>query len=107
MIDSSGKITGYKTKVGADTVFPFSGSGSLISLSNTTGAELSLSVEKDDLILISYYHWETTVSNATLLKNTSGVNATYIRLYKATSTSVTINSQGYPCMYAIFRGVNV
>lgn len=25
IIDSTGKITGYKTKVGADTVFPFSG----------------------------------------------------------------------------------
>ena len=26
--DSTGKITGYKTKVGADTVFPFSSGGS-------------------------------------------------------------------------------
>ncbi len=37
--DSSGKITGYKTKVGADSVFPFSGStDSITLLSSFVGA---------------------------------------------------------------------
>ena len=80
-------------------------SGSLITLSNTTGTNLS--VEIGDLILISYYHWEATVSNATLVNYTSGTNETIIRIYRADSTSVTINSQSKLCMYAVLRGVEI
>ena len=39
--DSSGKITGYKTKAGADTVFPFKGSNFI---------KMKASVTADDLV---------------------------------------------------------
>lgn len=41
--DSTGKITGYKTKAGADTVFPFSGgfNGADIYMSGTNSGNLS------------------------------------------------------------------
>lgn len=43
VIDETGKITGYKTKAGADTVFPFSGgfNGADIYMSGTNSGNLS------------------------------------------------------------------
>lgn len=54
VIDSTGKITGYKTKAGADTVFPFSSGGKFVTLNvimGTSGSaanSISYGVTNDD-----------------------------------------------------------
>lgn len=49
VIDSTGKITGYKTKVGADTVFPFSsGFENIISNSITTKTSWTININLPD-----------------------------------------------------------
>ncbi len=58
--DSSGKITGYKTKAGADSIFPFSGSGKwekIYTGSTTTWPSVvTCNVTDYDIILFELYH---------------------------------------------------
>lgn len=63
VIDETGKITGYKTKVGADTVFPFSDNGfnlksitlvSTTSGSNAANRSMAFSAKKDCLYACIY-----------------------------------------------------
>lgn len=62
--DETGKITGYKTKVGADTVFPFSSSGTVkLTFPNqnryadqagtVVSGSLTLSIDSDGVSIVS------------------------------------------------------
>lgn len=57
ILDSTGKITGYKTKVGADTVFPFSGKWEKIYTGSTTTwpSVVTCNVTDYDTILFKLY----------------------------------------------------
>lgn len=90
--DSTGKITGYKTKVGADTVFPFSGgfNGADIYMSGTNSGNLS----KIELASKGQYFYGFDYDNSTK-KFTVLYDGTYSYMLSTTSsyTSLYINDK--------------
>lgn len=90
--DSTGKITGYKTKVGADTVFPFSGgfNGAEIYMSGTNSGNLS----KIELASKGQYFYGFDYDNSTK-KFTVLYDGTYSYMLSTTSsyTSLYINDK--------------
>lgn len=90
--DSTGKITGYKTKVGADTVFPFSSgfNGADIYMSGTNSGNLS----KIELASKGQYFYGFDYDNSTK-KFTVLYDGTYSYMLSTTSsyTSLYINDK--------------
>ena len=90
--DSTGKITGYKTKAGADTVFPFSGgfNGADIYMSGTNSGNLS----KIELASKGQYFYGFDYDNSTK-KFTVLYDGTYSYMLSTTSsyTSLYINDK--------------
>lgn len=90
--DETGKITGYKTKVGADTVFPFSGgfNGADIYMSGTNYGNLS----KIELASKGQYFYGFDYDNSTK-KFTVLYDGTYSYMLSTTSsyTSLYINDK--------------
>lgn len=90
--DETGKITGYKTKVGADTVFPFSGgfNGAGIYMSGTNSGNLS----KIELASKGQYFYGFDYDNSTK-KFTVLYDGTYSYMLSTTSsyTSLYINDK--------------
>lgn len=90
--DSTGKITGYKTKAGADTVFPFSGgfNGAGIYMSGTNSGNLS----KIELASKGQYFYGFDYDNSTK-KFTVLYDGTYSYMLSTTSsyTSLYINDK--------------
>jgi hypothetical protein len=90
--DSTGKITGYRTKVGADTVFPFSGgfNGADIYMSGTNSGNLS----KIELASKGQYFYGFDYDNSTK-KFTVLYDGTYSYMLSTTSsyTSLYINDK--------------
>lgn len=90
--DETGKITGYKTKVGADTVFPFSGgfNGADIYMSGTNSGNLS----KIELASKGQYFYGFDYDNSTK-KFTVLYDGTYSYMLSTTSsyTSLYINDK--------------
>ena len=54
IVDSTGKITGYKTKAGADTVFPFSGAKRFTEAYKYSAHANSLNYEYTVISIITY-----------------------------------------------------
>lgn len=64
ILDSTGKITGYKTSVGgADTVFPFSGKDNLHILTGTTSSGEVIIPKNLELVCIQYSSPATSVAS--------------------------------------------
>ena len=101
IIDSTGKITGYKTKVGADTVFPFSrvvASGNIYkTLKSGATYESSIAFGKEitnPKVTIEILNYSTSMY-CTILNMTN--NDVTLKLYNAAggSKTQTFNANWY------------
>ena len=82
MLDETGRITGYKTSVGADTVFPFSGCDYVITTTNTDNNNGEFTFPDDYnkcFLVLSIFRCgsDLTLSNPALSNNSGSFEELY------------------------------
>ena len=101
IIDSTGKITGYKTKVGADTVFPFSGGISEFTFNSTSSFSAEIGAKYDIICATAYYqNAKSKLQGATIINeyceyNLSNAGYLYCAEIEATQNVVSFAGVSY------------
>lgn len=107
IIDSTGKITGYKTKVGADTVFPFNSSDLenatfKTAIDKITDAQIGkkyLIVHSRGTGYVPSVLSGATVLNSKIHEGTGNTAYEGIFIVKATSSTIVMDGGGCPVIY--------